>query len=62
MRRYKITYKRTDLRDGVDYSVIYKSERAESPEQALQEIRQNAQHEYYTAITHAEQIRVEALE
>ena len=62
MRRFKITYKRTDLNDGVDYSIIYESEKAETPEQALQELRQNKQHKYYTAIIHAEQIHVEALE
>ena len=62
MRRFKITYKRTDLNDGVDYSIIYESEKAETPEQALQELRQNTQHRHYTAITHAEQIRVDALE
>jgi hypothetical protein len=62
MRRFKMTYKRTDLKDGVDYSIIYESEKAETPEQALQELKQNPQHKYYSAITHAEQIRVEALD
>ena len=62
MRRFKITYKRTDLNDGIDYSIIYESEEAKTPEKALQELKQNTQHKYYSAITHAEQIRVEALE
>ena len=62
MRRFKITYKRTDLNDGIDYSIIYESEKAETPEQALQELKQNTQHIYNIAITHAEQIRVDALE
>lgn len=62
MRRFKITYKRTDLRDGVNYSIIYESETAETPEQAFQELKQNPQHKYYSAITHAEQILVELID
>ena len=50
------------MNDGIDYSIIYESEEAKTPEKALQELKQNTQHKYYSAITHAEQIRVEALE
>jgi len=60
--RVRITYKRADLRDGVDYSVIYTSAKATTPEQALQEIKQNVQNVHYPAISHAEQIRVDALD
>jgi hypothetical protein len=61
MRKYKITYKRVDLRDGVDYSVIVNTN-ATTPEQVLQEVRQNTQHENYPAISHTENIRVEPIE
>lgn len=62
MKQYKITYKRKDLNDGVHYSITYKSEMAESPEQALLEIKQNQQNKYYVAMVNAEDINIEALQ